>query len=227
MYDLLSDTTTYEKKYKGHATIEGEKFKKEARRILVKSNRGSVSKAHLKNSNDLIERIRDTDLSQKRLVSYDVTSLFTNVSIEGALEAAKEVVNGMNDEDLPLSKGDYLKLISLCVKFGSFIFNNEEYFQCRGLAMRSPLSCVLASLYMEVLERDHFTNIMGQDTTWLWYVDDVLAITPRETDLSNKLNMLNRIESNIQFTMEQEESDKLAFLDTEPYYYCILQTGIN
>ncbi|XP_076042137.1 uncharacterized protein LOC143026032 [Oratosquilla oratoria] len=127
----------------------------------------SVSKAHLRNSNDLIERIRDTDLSQKRLVSYAVTSLFTNVSIEGALKAAKEVVNDMNDEDLPLGKGDYLKLISLCVKFGSFIFNNEEYFQCRGLAMGSPLSCVLASLYMEVLERDHFTTLMGQDTTWL------------------------------------------------------------
>ncbi|XP_076062448.1 uncharacterized protein LOC143037780 [Oratosquilla oratoria] len=169
MYDLLSDTTTYEKKHKGHATIEGEKFKKEARRILVKSNRG-------------------------------------------ALEAAKEVVNGMNEEDLPLSKGDYLKLISLCVKFGSFIFNNEEYFQCRGLAIGSPLSCVLASLYMEVLERDHFTNIMGQDTTWLRYVDDVLALTPWESDLSNKLNMLNSIETHMtsqeDLSSGQPESDK-------------------
>ncbi|XP_076057238.1 telomerase reverse transcriptase-like [Oratosquilla oratoria] len=158
--------------------------------------------------------MRDTDLSQKRLVSYDVTSLFTNVSIEGALKAAKEVVNDMNDENQPLDKGDYLKLISLCVKFGAFVFNNKEYFQCRGLSMGSPLSCVLASLYMEVLKRDHFTTIMGQDTTWLRYVDDVLAITPRETVLMDKLNMLNRIEKNIQFTVEQEETYKLAFLDT-------------
>ncbi|XP_076029151.1 uncharacterized protein LOC143017999, partial [Oratosquilla oratoria] len=175
---------------------------------------GSLSKAHLKNSHDLIERMRNVDLTHKTLVSYDVTSLFTNVSIEGALKAAREVVSNMRDEDLPLGKEDFLKLISLCVRFGSFVFNDEEFFQCRGLAMGSPLSAVLASLYMELLERDHFVNVMGQDSTWMRYVDDVLVVAPRETNLNEKLNRLNGIEQDIQFTMEHEENSRLAFLDT-------------
>ncbi|XP_076059511.1 uncharacterized protein LOC143036148 [Oratosquilla oratoria] len=174
MLDLLSDTSTYVKKHKGHADQEGEKFKKEARRILTKSVRGkklvglleeaprppcmrglpkthkpnipmrpitsgirsaphrlakclakplsvrlgSLSKAHLKNSHDLIERMRNVDLTHKTLVSYDVTSLFTNVSIEGALKAAREVVSNMRDEDLPLvlqiATFDSLHLATLC-----------------------------------------------------------------------------------------------------------------
>ena len=74
---------------------------------------GSISNAHLRNSSDLIGRLKDMDFSNKKLASFDVTSLFTNVSVNGALEAVTRVVDNLNNDDLPVPKPDYLKLISL------------------------------------------------------------------------------------------------------------------
>ncbi|XP_076061561.1 uncharacterized protein LOC143037313 [Oratosquilla oratoria] len=133
---------------------------------------GSISGAHLRNSTDLIERLKTIDFTDKRLVSYDVTALFTNVSVEDALEAVKRVVANKDDCNLPVPKADYIKLTSMCVKFRPFTFNNNEYKQFRGLAMGSPVSAILANLCMEMLETDKYMNIMGRGSTWLRYVDD-------------------------------------------------------
>lgn len=79
--------------------------------------------------------------------------------------------------------------------------------------MGSPLSPVAACLYMEVLERDHFKDIMGADSCWLRYVDDVFVLVPEETNLEDKLKKLNEVEEKIQFTLETEIEGKLPFLD--------------
>ena len=104
--------------------------------------------------------------------------------------------------------------ILLCVRFGVFTFNGEEYVQHKGLAMGSPLSAVLASLYMETLEADHYIRIMGRNCTWYRYVDDVLVVVPNKTNIENKLRMLNNVQSDIQFTVEEERDHMLPFLDT-------------
>ena len=175
---------------------------------------GSISDAHIKNSSDLINKIKRINMKDKRLVSFDVRSLFTNVPTEDALEAVKRAIENIPDDALPLNKNDYVKLISLCVNFSPFIFDNNEYKQLRGLAMGSPLSAVMACLYMEMLEKDSFIRIMGRGSTWYRYVDDVLGVVPKNANIDNKLRMLNTVNDNIQFTVEHEEECKLAFLDT-------------
>ena len=80
--------------------------------------------------------------------------------------------------------------------------------------MGSPLSAVLACLFMETLERDHYRDIIGRHSTWLRYVDDVLVIVPRRSCLHHTLTRLNSVHEKIQFTVEEEEDQKLPFLDT-------------
>ena len=60
-----------------------------------------------------------------------------------------------------------MKLIHLCVSFNVFQFDDKEYEQVKGLAMGSPLSAVLACLYMEAMEEDHYKDIVGNNCTWL------------------------------------------------------------
>ena len=104
-----------------------------------------------------MSRIRETgDVNVKILVSFDVKSLFTNVPVDDALVAIEQVMKSINDEDLPIPKEDYLKLVKLCMKFGCFSYNDEEYVQISGLAMGSPLSPVAACLFMESLDDAHF-----------------------------------------------------------------------
>ena len=175
---------------------------------------GVMSNAHLRNSSDLIQRLQQVSFDGKKMASFDIKSLFTNVPVEGAISAVKKAVEDVNDSDLCLNKVDYLELVQLCVNFGAFVFEGQEYVQHRGLAMGSPLSAVMASLYMEMLEKDEFVRIMGRNSEWFRYVDDVLVVVPRNVNIENKLRMLNRVNEYIQFTVELEVDNKLPFLDT-------------
>ena len=175
---------------------------------------GTMSGAHLKNSNDLLNRLGKIGFRNKMLASFDVKSLFTNVPSDGAITAMKEVLETVDDVELPLPRPDFITAVTMCVNFGSLEFNGEEFNQYDGLAMGSPLSPVLACLYMESLEKRHYLRIAGQHSTWLRYVDDVLLVTNQRCNLNNMLEKLNAVNGKIQFTVEREENQKLPFLDT-------------
>ena len=84
--------------------------------------------------------------SDESLVSFDVTSLFTNVPIEEAVGVIRDKLR--EDEDLvertPLSPDRVAELLSLCLKSTYFSFGGE---QRQGAAM--GVSAVVANLYME------------------------------------------------------------------------------
>ena len=174
---------------------------------------GSISNSHLKNSGDLLQRLRQLNFNRKKMASFDVRALFTNVPVKGAMQAIELAVRDIPTEDLPIPKEHFLKLVELCLDFQAFSYGEEEFAQVNGLAMGSPLSPVAACLYMETLEQDHFLQIMGTNTTWFRYVDDVFVLVPEDTDLSDKLKKLNEVEESIQFTLETETDGKLPFLD--------------
>ncbi|XP_069952924.1 uncharacterized protein [Cherax quadricarinatus] len=172
---------------------------------------GTISPAHLKHSGDLLNRIRNLSIRNKKLSSLDVTSLFTKVPTKKAIEVLRRKVN--QDLNLPLPPGDFVDLIELCVNFNCFSFYNKLYKQTYGMGMGSPISAVLANLYMEHLESEHFANIIPSSVTWLRYVDDVLVITRKRFDVRDLQARLNAVEPAIQFTLEEESYDKLPFLD--------------
>ena len=74
----------------------------------------------------MMARLRGIGFKNKRLASFDVKSLFTNVPIDGAIAAVRRAVDILDDDDLPLPKDDFIKLIELCVRYGVFKFNGDE-----------------------------------------------------------------------------------------------------
>ena len=103
-----------------------------------------------------MSRLQRVGFKNKRLASFDVQSLFTNVPIDGAIAAARRAIETINDEDLPMPKDDFIALVELCVRYGVFQFDGVEYEQIEGLGMGSPLSAVCACLFVETLEADHY-----------------------------------------------------------------------
>ena len=113
----------------------------------------------------MMSQIADTtNVTNRKLASFDVKSLFTNVPVDDALDAIRKVVETLNEDELPLPKNDYMKMVELCVKFGCFSYNGEEYVQRSGLAMGSPLSPIAACLFIETLEEEHFLKIIGENS---------------------------------------------------------------
>ena len=79
--------------------------------------------------------------------------------------------------------------------------------------MGSPLSGVLACLFLEKLESGPFKSIIPKNSTYLRYIDDVLLIYPRRTKIPELVGKLNSVEKSILFTHELEENSTLPFLD--------------
>ena len=79
--------------------------------------------------------------------------------------------------------------------------------------MGSPVSAVIASLYMERFEEQAITTSFYGPRIWERNVDDIFTILDRE-NLDGFLQHLNNQQPSIRLTMETEKDKKLAFLDT-------------
>lgn len=72
---------------------------------------------------------------KKRLINFYVKYIFTNVQENGALRVVEKELYHIGEDDLPLSKGDYLILVIKCLKFGAFMFYGDKHRQHKVLAM--------------------------------------------------------------------------------------------
>ena len=172
--------------------------------------------SHVLNSTHFAETMRDVSVgSDESLVSFDVTSLFTNVPIEEAVGVIRDKLR--EDENLvertPLSPDRVAELLSLCLKSTYFSFDGVFYEQRQGAAMGSPVSAVVANLCMEFFEELALESAPSRSCLWKPYVDDTCCIL-RRGDADVLLNHLNSIRPTIKFTMELEEEGSLPFLDT-------------
>ena len=82
--------------------------------------------------------------------------------------------------------------------------------------MGSPLSPVLADLFMEEFELDTIENADLRPSLWLRYVDDTFVVWPHgRTALQDFLTHLNNQHPLIKFTMETEQNQTISFLDVQ------------
>ena len=178
---------------------------------LLSPLQGSISGTSVKNNVDLINRIRNTPVPyQFKLVSFDVKSLFTNVSLKDTITFLREALpSSLNG----LKKSQILKLIELCFSNNKFTFEGTTFQQGFGVAMGNALSPVVANLYMEFYETKILPKVLPSHVLWFRYIDDVLCLFPQDTNLDNFLMKLNTLNENIQFTVESEVGNSLPFLD--------------
>lgn len=90
-----------------------------------------------------------------KMVSFDGVSLFTKVHINAALEVISSLL--ANDESIEdrtsIPAPEVCSLVELCLHFTYLQFEGTFFEQVDGAAMRSPLSPIVANLFMEGFER--------------------------------------------------------------------------
>ena len=182
---------------------------------------GTFSGAHLRNSihfkEKMVEFAQSNSLNNSKLVSLDVTALYTNVPLEPVLNFIDQKIDA-GVINIPIPKSTFLSLIRLCVNNNYFEFNGKFYRQKFGVAMGSPLSPVLANLFMEHYESELVPAIPGaRPKLWLRYVDDVLVAWEDTSDFDKFLSSLNSLAPSIKFTVEWEEGGTIPFLDTKVF----------
>ena len=93
-------------------------------------------------------------------------------------------------------------------------FQNEghSYQQTEGAAMGSPVSPIVANLFMEEFETRALSTYQNPPRFWGCYVDDVLAIIKR-SEVDNFLSHINVLHPVIKFTIERESEGMIPMLD--------------
>ena len=94
------------------------------------------------------EFARNNPTNSVKLVSLDIVSLFTNVPIDDVIDFISRKIDS-NQIQIPLPKACFLDLLRLCTNNNFFQFKDRFYKQKFGISMGSPLSPVLANLFME------------------------------------------------------------------------------
>ena len=106
------------------------------------------------------------------------------------------------------------RLTSFCLKSTYFRFKDSFYEQRDGAAMGSPLSPVVANLYMEAFEKRALSSSTLIPKLWLRCVDDIFVVWQHGVNTLDDFHLhLNAQHPSIQFTREVESEGRIPFLD--------------
>ena len=187
---------------------------KELARIL-KPLVGS-STHHIKNTGDFIQQIKEVKLQADDIItSYDVSALFTSVPIE----AATKIIQRKLELDQQLHLRTNMKvehitsLLEFCLKTTYFQFQGSFYEQINGAAMGSPISPIVANLFMEEFEVRAIETAKNPPKMWKRYVDDTCVILSSAIK-EEFFQHINSIDPRTQLTSKEAKPDgSIPFLD--------------
>ena len=172
---------------------------------------------HINSTQDFVEQVKHTTLAPgKCLSSYDVSALFTSVPIDPALKIIKDLL--VKDPTLKdrtvIGIDDIIILLEFCLKNTYFSFQGQFFEQVEGAAMGSPVSPIVANLYMEYLEQKALSTAPHPPRSWCRYVDDTFVIH-KEANKQGFVQHINSVDPAIKFTVEDNKEDgSIPFLDT-------------
>ena len=87
-----------------------------------------------KNTFSFVSQIKNANISKKVLVSYDVTSLFTNIALQETIDIAINFIFNHNS-NLNITRKELKKLFLFATSQTYFILNSKFYNQIDGVAM--------------------------------------------------------------------------------------------
>ena len=170
---------------------------------------------HIQNSKEFIQQIQGIQLQPNQcMVSFDVKALFTSVPIQPAITIIKKLLE--EDQSLQqrttMSVNNITCLLEFCLKSTYFTYQGQHYQQLEGAAMGSPISPIVANLFMEDFEQKAISTAPHPPYFWKRYVDDTFTIL-ESSHRSAFLDHINSIDQHIQFTCEEQREDgSLPFL---------------
>ena len=106
-----------------------------------------------KDSTDFIQKMKHLSINPEEdtLVSFDVSVLFTSILVPVALQVINSKISICTSftNVCKIPTETFIKLLEITITNCIFCFNKKFYKQLQGAAIGSPVSPVIANIYME------------------------------------------------------------------------------
>ena len=112
-----------------------------------------------KDTFSFVEELKTVSVTNKYRVSYDVTSLFTNIPLEETIHLTIELLFETKP-DLKIVRKDLQKLFQFATSQTNFLPNGTMYNQVDRVAMGLPLAPILANIFTGYHENPFGIKIM-------------------------------------------------------------------
>ena len=153
--------------------------------------------------------LRNINLLDNRvLISFDVTSLYTNVPVDEAINECTNLLFSGKYKQPPVDKETFRTLLTVCSQNVLMLTNDGYYQQIDGLAMGSPPAPMLANGWLSKFD----STIRGDSDLFSRYMDDVVRDIDKN-DIEKVLHNINNLHPSLHFTTEIEKEGSLPFLD--------------
>ena len=168
------------------------------------------------------------------LVTYDVTSLYTNIPLPEAERAVARMLIHSRPHATTPSNPSLLKLLRHVFQGNIFTFSDGKkihyYLQTNGVSMGSKCAPSVACTFMGDFERTHIDTLpdnQPKPLIWLRFIDDIFAIwTHGSAKLLDFNTWLNSRHNSLNFTCSHSETS-VVFLDTTVKLNCgLLETEL-
>ena len=167
------------------------------------------------NSKQIAQNLIELNINtEHKIKTYDIKDLYVNLPTK---EITKITLSGMamNNIDRKLST-EYAKLIKVTINQNYFEHNGRFYKPKQGVAMGSPISGLIAEIYLQHLEKTYIKHwLEGKEIIYYnRYVDDIIIIyDSTETDEDKIENQLNSIQQNLKFNGTEDKHNQINYLD--------------
>lgn len=181
----------------------------------LKENINLDSENIISSSKQMVDKLKELKINKDtRFMSIDCINMYTNIPVKDTIKIVKTklIENNVSLNEVK----EVTKLLKLVLGQNYFKFNNKVYTQKEGLAMGSPLSGLLANIFINNIEKAIVRNVndIDNEATWNRYVDDVLiSYNSMKIKAEEIKQIANSINNNIQFTEELEKDNVLNYLD--------------
>lgn len=183
---------------------------------FLKTNYSFKENRSIESSITFANRLKDFHTkTTDRILSLDIVNMYSNVPTGETIEIIKQNLE-KNAQISDQEVNEIIVLLRLVVKQNYFTFNGAFYTQTEGLPMGSPLSGMLANIFIDKLENTFLGKQVKEKTILEWsrFVDDIFVIyDSTKTNDQIILEEVNKEHPNIVFTKEIETGNKLNHLD--------------
>ena len=191
---------------------------------IVKISQPTLNKnsIRIKNSKTFVNIAKTWDIDIDEVqVSYDVVNLYPSVPLKKAIEVFISILS--NDEELnkhtKLHIAEIKELVELCLSKCYFLWNNEIHQLKNSGPIGLSIMVVIAEGFLQVLEKQALYDALKAQPpidikSYYRFVDDSHARFPQVEQAERFMEILNKQDNNIKYTIEIENDMKeLDFLD--------------